>query len=153
MSAESTSPTVVEGTLDPAILSGALSATADLIVLPLEYDDEGMALYSEPSVITVKTLRADGIDAAFLDSPDSRMFEVKKGNLETLVATLVIGIASNAAWDALKVLVRARAARLKLTFVELRDGNKRRGQAWTVEGDSDAVLAAIDKLRDDDAVT
>lgn len=141
---------VAETAISQDILSRALEAESDLIVLPIEYDEEGVALYTESSVMAVKSLRAAGVDAAFLDASEQRTFEVKKSDLATAIITFVIGIGSAAAWDGIRFLVGTSAARLRVTFVDLRDGSERRGRAWTVEGDAESVLTAIDKLRDDD---
>jgi hypothetical protein len=142
---------VAETAINDDVLSRAMEAESELIVLPLQYLDTGVALYTEPSVMAVKALRAQGVDAAFLDAPEQRTFEVKKSGLETAVVAFVLGIASNAAWDGIRHLLGVGAARLRVTFVELRHGNDRRGHAGTVEGDAESVLAAIDKLRNDES--
>jgi hypothetical protein len=70
--------------------------------------------------------------------------------------SIALDIRSSAAWDAIKGIFRSRSAekqpRLSVTYVDLDDKGGQRGKAWKVEGDADAVLQAIDKLRQDVAV-
>ncbi|HWL37495.1 MAG TPA: hypothetical protein VNQ77_15020 [Frankiaceae bacterium] len=133
---------------DPAVQTRARSSGHDVVVLPVREQDDGVAVYPEASVSMVKELKAIGVDASFLDPADHRVFEVKKGALETAIISLVLGIASSAGWDGIKRLLRQRSnSRLSVKYVELEDRNQY-GRAWQVSGDdTDAVLAAIDKLR------
>ena len=117
-----------------------------MLVLPLRVSD-GRGIYSESSVMLVKELRALGADADFAQPSNERLFEAKK-SAEALLIAIVVGIASNASWDLLKHLLRRwKEARLSVTYVELDEGNGRRGSAWQVEGDADGVIQAIDSLR------
>jgi hypothetical protein len=139
---------VVESVELPAdVVERAGQVGTGIVVLPRDQRD-GKAVYTEPSVMLVKELRATGADAAYLDPSDVRAFEVKKGVLGDGLLAVVIGIASNGAWEAIKALLRRGPTQpLSVTYLELDDGNERRGLAWKVEGDPDAVLDAIDKLR------
>lgn len=137
--------------VDATILARAESMPAPVVVLPLRLLN-GQGVYAQTSVLLVKRLRAAGISADFLDPPESRTFEVKKSALGTIIVSFAINIGSSAAWDAIKRVFRSRSndeqkAKLSITYVDLDDKEGRRGTAWKVEGDSDAVLQAIDKLR------
>jgi hypothetical protein len=126
------------------VLDRATRSKTDAIVLAAEVID-GKAVYSEASVMLVKELRALGADASFADPADDRVFEVKK-SAEAAVA-FVIGIGSNAAWDAMKAyLSKRKDRRLSVTYVDLESDNAK-GRAWQVEGDSDGVVRAIESLR------
>jgi hypothetical protein len=65
--------------------------------------------------------------------------------------SIALNIGSSAAWDAIKGIFRSRSPekqpRLSVTYVDLDDKGGQQGKAWKVEGDADAVLQAIDKLR------
>jgi hypothetical protein len=133
--------------IDPEMANRARTVDGSIVLMPVRYI-EGRAVYAQSLITMVKRLRAAGLDAAFLDPPEQRTFEVRKGALETAIITVALGMASSAAWDALKAFFRAHApGRLSVTYVDLEDEAGQRGTAWKVDGDRDAVLAAIDKLR------
>lgn len=150
--AEHVRPTSVEEVeMPPETLVRAIDRTAGLVVLPLAIQD-GKAVYTEASVMLVKELRSLGADAEFSHSSDERVFEVRKSAV-ALVVGYVIGIASNASWDLMKRLLHKRAdRRISVTYIELEDGHGQRGKAWKAEGDTNAVIQAIDKLREPLAV-
>jgi hypothetical protein len=135
--------------IDAAVLARAEAVAAPLIVLPVRHVNE-QGVYTMTSVLLVKKLRAAGLSAEFLDSPESRTFEVKKGAFTDIVVSIALNIGGSAAWDAIKGVFRSRSAekqpRLSVTYVDLDDKGGQRGMAWKVEGDADAVLQAIDKL-------
>jgi hypothetical protein len=140
-----------ETEIAPELLDRARSESASVVVMPIRQVD-GRAVYSQKSLLLVKRLRVAGIDARFLDPPEERTFEVKNSAF-ALLGTLVLGISSSAAWDAIKALFRHEPEKkLAITYVDLQDEDGNRGTAWKVEGDSDAVLQAIDKLRRGDEV-
>lgn len=135
--------------IDPDVLSRAEAVPAPLVVLPVRQVN-GEGVYTQSSLLLVKRLRAAGLVAEFLDPPESRTFEVRKSALTVVIVSIALNIGSSAAWDAIKAVFRWRSAekkaKLSVTYVDL-DSEERRGMAWKVEGDSDAVLQAIDKLR------
>jgi hypothetical protein len=144
---EDTEVVVEQVLLDDAVLAAAIGVTAGIAVLPLRVVG-GTGVYSESSIPVVKELRAFGAAADYAHPSTSRRFEAKK-SAEILV-TLVLGILSSASWDLLKRWMRAKTTtRLSVTYVELQEGNLRRGRAWKIEGDTDGVIQAIDRLRDD----
>ena len=80
-----------------------------LVIMPVRRTDQGVGVYPQQSLFLAKTLRANGVSANFLDSPDDRMFEVKKSALLDNLHDLVIGLSSAAAWEAVTWLLnRAR---------------------------------------------
>ena len=136
--------------IDSAVLTRAEAMATPLVVLPVRHVN-GQGVYAQTSVLLVKQLRAAGLTAEFLDPPESRTFEVKKGAFTTIVVSIALNIASSAAWDAIKGIFRSQSAgekaRLSVTYVDLDGKDGQKGTAWKVEGDCDAVLQAIDKLR------
>lgn len=132
--------------IDPEIAAQARTIQGSVVVMPVHRVD-GRGVYTQSSILMVKRLRAAGVEAEFLDSADQRTFEVKK-SIEALILTVVLGVASSAAWDGIKAFFRSRPkGRVSVTYVDLEGITGQRGTAWKVEGDSDAVLDAIDRLR------
>jgi hypothetical protein len=70
--------------IDTAVLVRAEAVAAPLIVLPVRHLNE-QGVYTMTSVLLVKKLRAAGLSAEFLDPPESRTFEVKKGALTDIM--------------------------------------------------------------------
>jgi hypothetical protein len=140
-----------DAAVEPVELQGEIRQLAagldtGIAVLPVDVVD-AQGIYSESSVMLVKELRALGAEAAFAHPSEQRVFEVKKG-VEGLVVAFVIGIASTASWDLMKLLLRrCKDGHLSLTFLELEEGHGRRGSAWRIEGDADGVIRAVDALR------
>lgn len=146
-----TDPAVVRelpaGELDANLVERARAMGRSVVVLPSRIV-EGQPVYSASSDTLVKQLRVAGVDAAFLDPPEHRTFEMKKSAELALLLGYVLGIASSASWDAIKALFRSRStSKLSVTYVDLEKGDGHSARAWKVEGDSAAVLEAIDKLR------
>lgn len=139
--------TIQSVAIDDALLERAIRVDAGVVVLPASHAD-GKAVYTEASVMLVKELRVLGAAAEYLDPSGDRVFEVKKGDFGTLVLSFLVGIASAAAWDAMKAYLSVRPkARLSVTYVELEDVDGRRKKAWKVEGETAGVIDAIDRLR------
>jgi hypothetical protein len=136
--------------IDAAVIARAEASPAPIVVLPVSHVG-GQGVYTQTSILLVKRLRAGGFNAEFLDPPESRTFEVKKSALTVVIVSIALNIVSSAAWDAIKAVFRSRPAeeqaKLSVTYLDLDSKDGQRGTAWKVEGDSDAVLQAIDKLR------
>ena len=113
---------------------------------------DGRGVYTQSSLLMVKRMKAAGIDAEFLDATDERTFEVKKGAFAAAALAVVLGVASSAAWDGIKAFFRSGSkGKISVTYVDLEGITGQRGAAWKVEGDGDAVLEAIDRLRADNS--
>lgn len=148
MNAQGDLARVVKIEIDPELVARAASLRRPVVVMPVR-SVEGRAVYTEASVLMVKRLKAARIDATFLDLPEQRTFEVKKSALAVAIPTYVLGIASAASWDTLKLLLRAHpTTNLSVTYVDLESAEDgARGTAWRVDGNSESVLDAIDRLR------
>lgn len=141
--------TLEEAEIDSTLVVRANGLGRSVVVLPVRSAD-GRGIYTESSLLIVKQLRAAGIDAAFLDPQDRRVFEVKKSALAVGIVTYILGIGSAASWDALKAILRSRQTKqISVTYVDLEGDDGSRATAWKVDGDSAAVIEAIDKLRGD----
>lgn len=133
--------------IDAEMANRAMTVDGSIVLMPVRYV-EGRAVYEQSLITMVKRLRAAGLDATFLDPPEQRTFEVRKGALDSAIITVALGVASSAAWEALKAFFKAHTpGRLSVTYVDLENDAGQRGTAWKVDGDRDAVLEVVDKLR------
>jgi hypothetical protein len=136
-----------ETEITPELLARARAESASVVVMPIRQDN-GKSVYTRESLLLVKRLRLAGIDAKFLDAPGNRTFEIKNSALAAILGNFALGIASSAAWDAVKSFFRQQADnKLSITYVDLEENDGKRSTAWKIEGDGDAVLRAIDKIR------
>jgi hypothetical protein len=128
----------------PAGLNLPETPSADAVVLPRETDGE-VGLYDDSVVTLVKELREAGASAEFLHSAESRSFIGEKA-VDVLAVNLVIGIAGNAGWAALRVVLSRRGKKpveVKAARYEERADGKR--WEWVeAKGEGAAVAAAID---------
>ncbi len=132
--------------LEPSILERAHAADGAIVVLPLR-EVGGTGIYPQSTLTLVKRLRSAGVSAVYLHAPEHRRFEVKKSAVLDAGVTLLLGVASSAAWDAIKALAkRGRSSRLEVTYLDLETAEMR-GTAWRVAGETEAVLQAIDSMR------
>jgi hypothetical protein len=80
---------------------GLESAAGHVVVAPLRRLDNGVGVYSSATVVLVKELRADGLNASFLDPPERRTFEVRKSAVADVVTlSLSVGgsLMTNTVW-------------------------------------------------------
>jgi hypothetical protein len=131
----------------PAGLQLPETPSADAVVLPRETDGE-IGLYDDSVVTLVKELREAGASAEFLHGAGSRNFIGEKA-VDVLAVNLVIGIASNAGWAALRVVLNRRGKKsveVKAAHYEENADGKR--WEWVeAKGKGEAVAAAIDSWR------
>lgn len=132
--------------LEASIVERARAVAAPLVILPLrEVGDIG--IYPTSTLTLAKRLRSAGVTAVYLHDSERRRFVVKKSVLGDVAAALLVGIGSNAAWDAIKALFRAGTnTDVDITYLNLETQDENL-TAWRVVGDSDAVLRTIDSLR------
>lgn len=131
----------------------ASAAEAHLVtLLPREFTESGLALYDESVIDVVKDLRGQGIDADLAHASQDRSFIVEK-SAELLIA-FVVGVASTAAWDALKTFARARKSdRLSVKVIERISAKGTTWRRYTFDGSGEDVARAIEATRrsEDDA--
>jgi hypothetical protein len=141
--------------LPAGMLARARGLDSDIVVMPRRWADDGRSVYGESTLFLVKELRAEGLSAAFLDSGEDRVFEVKKSALLAGLVAIGIGIGggvgSNAAWAGLMRLLHRHAGdenegrEVEVTYVDLsHDGD---GTQYTVRGPARAVIDTVEGLR------
>jgi hypothetical protein len=119
------------------------------VVLPRESDGE-IGLYDESVVTLVKELREAGASAEFLHDAESRSFIGEKA-VGVLAVNLVIGIAGNAGWAALRTVL-SRRGKKPVEVKAARYEEKTEAKRWEwieAKGGGEAVAAAIDAWRGD----
>jgi len=127
----------------------------DVVVLPREVDENGRGLYDDSALTIVKEFRAAGVTARYQHGQDNRTWIGEK-SATALMVNFLIGISSNAGWDALCWLLRRRHSNDQ---VRVRVGRVRKthdGLSWewySAKGSGAAVaaaLAAIERPQRDD---
>jgi len=142
-------PTINVASLDAATTTRILDVGNDVVLLPINVDDE-VGIYPQSSVFSAKDLRQAGIDAAFLDPSANRRFVLQQS--ADVLLTLAIGVASNAVWAGLSRYLRTMgASRMRLRVFRFRSPDGGSLQGWEVEGESEAVLDALDRLLEEDS--
>jgi hypothetical protein len=152
-SASSTSAVVREGVDAAASDVVRAFSDVDLVILPVGRDEEGRGLYPAETVFLGKKLRAAGYQVAYADPPGRRLFEVRKSAVAMAVASVALGLLTNAAWDGAKWLVgwisRSRSGgnprELEIQITDARPDSS--STTWTVRGEPTAVTSAIERLR------
>jgi hypothetical protein len=124
-----------------------------VVFLPTRRTGDGLGIYDQSLLFTVKELRAQGVDAAYLDPPATRRFEIRKSAAVSAVLTIASSTGSGLLTAAIlaglaRVLRRRGDGRAKDTPLEVRvvDTSGVSSREYTIRGAPDAVLAAIDKL-------
>lgn len=132
--------------LDLEVARRAVESGADVVVLPIGRRDD-KAVYSDSSIDIAKVLRGAGLQLAFLDPDDQRIYEVKKGATTDIVIAFAVNLASSGAWDAIKAVLAATRPRLSVSYSSFSSHDSDvTGQTWRVEGDSAAVIEALERL-------
>ena len=119
-----------------------------VVILPSRRAEDGRGVYDEGNIFLVKDLRATGVDVAYLDPSDARLFEVRKSAIAADLVTIILGICSSAGWDGIKALLtRGHSAdnKLEVTYTDLGPGSI--GRSWTVRGRAEDVIAVIERLQ------
>lgn len=125
---------------------------ADIVVLPFRVDQHtGKSVYSQENVLIVKRLKAEGINATFLDDRDDRVFESLNSAELVLGATLALGLATNLAYDVLKLAVKRmwrRTGPETPLSVRITDATQSTPAEWTLSGSSTDVLNMLEQLQE-----
>jgi hypothetical protein len=140
--------TVLRAALPVDVIDKARAQDAMLVVLPGRRAEDGRGIYGEASLFLVKELRAANVNAAYLDPPKQRLFEVKESAWVDALVSIGLGIVTNAAWDAVKAVLRRLHTDDQLMEIRYADVSAAGDQTeWTVRGPAGEVLNAVDRLR------
>lgn len=134
--------------LEKAIGDRTSEVGAEIIVLPLRFDDTiGKAVYSQTDALTVKRLRQAGVNAAFLHDSDDRVFESLNSAILAVAGAFALGLATNAAYDALKRAVKCLApSEDSLVTVRITDATKEPPATFDLTGTPSDVVKTIQQL-------
>ncbi len=119
----------------------------DVVVLPEEVGGDGVGLYSDSAVSLVKELRLLGVTAQYQHSQDSRNWIGEKG-FGAVALSWIVGVASNAGWAALCVLLRQKRktpVRIKLARCTQSD-SEITWEWFEVKGDGAEVSNALERI-------
>ncbi|UUZ58715.1 hypothetical protein [Nocardioides sp. B-3] len=131
------------------IRARAAETGADVVILPEGVDQQtGKGVYAQDTLLLVKRLRHEGINADYLDRTADRYFVTQKSALLTLAATVGIGIATNAAWDGVKKVVSLMRGNgnSPLTII-VTDASDTAPAEVSVSGSPAEVMSALEKLK------
>jgi hypothetical protein len=136
---------VVNGA-SPPLVQGPRTFDGDLVILPHDLDGD-RGIYSDQLTTTVKTLRAEGIDARWLHDADHRLWDGKRSAVVDLwIIPFIVGIFSSAGWTALTALVRRRTGPVKLKIGYRKDPSGSEERWIELEGNSADVAAELERL-------
>jgi hypothetical protein len=121
--------------------------TVDVLILPRRIGEDGVGLYDDSVLTLAKELREAGAQAEYQHATNSRRWIGEKG-VPPVVLDLLIGIAGNAGWAALRAVcrghknqgVRVRVARCKQKKTETQ------WEWFEAEGPGGEVATAIEAL-------
>ena len=136
-------------TVDESDRTHARDTGHDVVILPTRRTENGLGVYDQSLVFAVKELRAHGVDAAYLDRPETRRFEI----LESAALHAVLTVASNTSSGLLTAAILAGVGRVlrprgddSPLEVRVVDTSGLSSREYVIRGSADDVLAAIDKL-------
>ncbi len=132
--------------IDPPSVPLPDSVDADVLIFPREVI-ESDGLYDDSALTLAKELRKDGVTAEYQHGPGSRQWIGERG--VDIVLSLILGIASNAGWDALCGLLRLRhpSDSVRITLARCRQTES--GVEWEwfeAEGPGEDVARALEQL-------
>jgi hypothetical protein len=120
----------------------------DIVVLPDEVDQDGIGLYPDSALSLVKELHALGVTAQYQHSQDTRNWTGEK-SFGAVAFSWVLGIASNAGWAALCVLLRRSKDKARVRIKLARCTQTATQTTWDwfeVEGEKPEVADVIERL-------
>jgi hypothetical protein len=124
--------------------------SAGIVILPERHLANGMGVYDEAMTDLVKELKEEGVAVAWGDAPEQRSAEGKRSLDPGTISAIVgfpWGVASNAAWDAIKLLFSRPPRATQELEVDLAKQTSPDGDTWTwatFKGNGAAVMEAMD---------
>ena len=131
-------------------VTSAVNLSSSLIILPISHTEDGKGVYGQSTVFLVKELKSEGIDAAYLDSSEFRLFDVKKGQHQIvfeMAFALMRDMAVDSIWAAIKVyLLKSLPPRQPMNITYSKISNDGASESWNVAGPIEGTLRAVDKF-------
>ena len=121
----------------------------DVVILPREVDGSGTGLYDNSVVTLEKELRSFGASAEYEHGPDSRQW-IGERSVAVIVLSVVLGIASNAGWDAVKCFFSERHPKDKIKGKVARCTQTADGITWEwfdIEGTGEELAKAFGEIQ------
>jgi hypothetical protein len=142
-------PVVFAKTTGPQILDPI--PVADVVLFPNSMDEDGVGIYPEAAVAVVKELRAQGLDAEYLQPAAQRKFLMLRSHGEELLP-LVIQIATEKTLSGLVDYLRVRMHKMgtgKISITlgrQFSDGNISTVEWAKADGPAGDVVKALEQL-------
>jgi hypothetical protein len=120
----------------------------DVVVMPREVDEGGIGFYDDSVLTLAKALRAEGASADYQHNREHRNW-IGQRSATAIVLTVVLGVASNAGWHALRRLfskahaadhVRGKVARCTQRADEIR------WEWYEFDGTGEEVARALERI-------
>lgn len=141
-----------------AILANA-DPSAGIVLLPERRLTNGIGVYDEAMTDLVKELREEGIAVVWGDEPDQRSSDGQRSFDQDTISAIIgfpWGVASNAAWEGIKLLFSRPPRDTQELEVDLAKQTSPEGDQWawaTFKGSGAAVTEAmaiyLEKTNDD----
>jgi hypothetical protein len=123
--------------------------SAGIVILPERRLANGMGVYDEAMTDLVKELKAEGVAVVWGDEPEQRSADSQRSFDQDTISAIIgfpWGVASNAAWEAIKLLFSRPPRDTRELEVELATQTSSEGDAWTwatFKGNGAAVTEAM----------
>lgn len=141
-----TSSVEVVDPASPPPLHGPGAFDGDLVILPHDLDGD-RGIYSDRLIPTMKALRAEGINARWLQDEDQRLWSGERSVIVSLwLIPWIVGIASSAGWAAITKIVGQREGPVKLKIGYRKDSAGGEERWIELEGSSADVATALERL-------
>jgi len=106
----------------------------------------GRGEYSYDAVTAVEELFAAGVTAEFAHPLDQCDWSDARGPVGDIVFSLIVGVASSAAWDAVRAMIGRRSGHVRLKIGYRRDPVGAQERWLEIEGDPKGVASALDRV-------
>lgn len=130
----------------PPPLHGPGAFDGDLVILPHDLDGD-RGIYSDRLITTLKALRAEGINARWLQDEDQRRWSGERSAIVALwLIPWIVGIASAAGWSAITKIIGQHDEPVKLKIGYRKDSAGGEERWIELEGSSADVAAELERL-------
>ena len=133
-------------------LSTDIDPSSTIFVLPERTSETGYGFYTQDSINLFKDLKEFDQSTAYYNEESShRKYIERRSSPEELIISFVLGIVSNASWDALKkYLQRKKAPNSQVrgkVFKYKRNQNNGSWEEYSLKGTVDEAIRFIDEIK------